>query len=374
VRALRRFALDLFLIAVAAVLQIAALPGRWIEDDYANGIYAGLARTFVPIANVVPFTVGDVIFMAIVLGVIAYWIAGWRAGRGAWHARAAALALRTAAVVACILIWFDAAWALNYRRSPIVRRVAFDRARVTPGDVAAFGARIVAELNATAPSAHARHDTEAEMEGALAGAFEPVVRRLGDRYDVIVSRPKTTIFDWWFGMAGIGGQWDPFAYETVLNAQFLPFERPFALAHEWGHVAGFGDESDANLIAALTTMRAKDPFIRYSGLFWAYGFLPDADRRAAHLSPLVKADLAAARRRFFRTYNPRLYSLQWYVYDKYLRANRVTAGVVSYSLFVQVLVGTPLDRDGLPVTRTAPARSTPAARSAAATAAGSAGA
>jgi hypothetical protein len=348
-----RFAPDVILITVALGLQIVALPAGWIENDYANGIYAGLARTFVPLANALPFTAGDGIFALIALGMIAAWIVGWRRGRGAWPGRVASLALHTAAVVAAIIIWFDAAWALNYRRAPIVRRVAFDPARLSARNVSAFSAEIVSALNATAPLAHARQETETDMERALAAAFEPVVRRLGDRYAVIVSRPKVTMFDGWFGMAGIGGQWDPFAYETVLNAQFLPFERPFAIAHEWGHVAGFGDESDANLIAALTTLRSKDPLIRYSGLFWAYGFLPDADRHAARLSPLVRADLAAARQRFMRTYNPRLYALQWYVYDKYLRANRVSAGVVSYTLFVQVLVGTPLDREGLPVaTRT----------------------
>jgi len=350
-RNLRRYGIDAGLIIIAGLLQSVALPAGWIENDYANGLYAGLARTFVPLTNATPFTIGDAILLTIVLGVIAYWIIGWRTGRGSRLSRAAALMLRTAAVVAFIVIWFDAAWALNYRRVPIVERVAFDPARLNPHNVSAFSAAIVSGLNTTAPLAHAEHDTEAQMEGALAAAFAPVVRRLGDRYDVIVSRPKRTLFDWWFGMAGIGGQWDPFAYETVLNAEFLPFERPFAIAHEWGHVAGFGDESDANLIAALTTLRSKDALIRYSGLFWAYGFLPDRDRRALHLSPLVLADLAAARRRFLRAYNSRLYTLQWYVYDKYLRANRVTAGVVSYTLFVQVLVGTPLDRDGLPLTR-----------------------
>ena len=348
---IRGYATDAGLILAAIVLQVVALPARWIENDYANGIYAALARTFVPIANAVPFTIGDGIFLAIVLGLVAYWIVGWRSGRGPRLARAARLALRTAAVIALIVVWFDAAWALNYRRAPIVRRVAFNPARVNPHDVSVFSASIVAGLNATAPLAHAEHPTEAQLEGTLAEAFAPVVRRLGDRYDVVVSRPKRTLFDWWFELAGIGGQWDPFAYETILNAEFLPFERPFAMAHEWGHVAGFGDESDANLIAALTTLRSGDAFIHYSGLFWAYGFLPESDRRALHVSPLVKADLAAARRRFLRRYNPQLYSLQWSVYDKYLRANRVTAGVVSYTLFVQVLVGTPLDRDGLPLMR-----------------------
>ncbi len=349
--ATRGYLFDGLIIGVAAALQWAPLPADWIENGYANGIYPLLARTFVPLANAVPFTIGDLIFCAIVLGVIASWVIGWRRLRGSPAARVWRLTVRTAAVAAAIVIWFDAAWALNYRRAPIVKRVAFDPARLTARNVSAFSARIVSALNATATPAHAEQLTEAQMQTALAEAEAPVLRRLGDRSSISVSRPKRTIFDPWFELAGIGGQWDPFAYETLLNAEFLPFERPFALAHEWGHVAGFGDESDANLIAALTTLRSKDAFIRYSGLFWAYGFLPEHDRRALPLSPLVRADLAAARRRFLRSYNPRLSAAQWFVYDKYLRVNGVRAGVVSYSLFIQVLVGTPLDGAGLPVAR-----------------------
>jgi hypothetical protein len=351
--ALRRHGFDAGIIILAILLQLVALPPGWIERDYANGAYAALARTFVPLANDVPFSVGDVLLIAIVLGLLAYWIVVWRTGSGSRRVRFARALLRTAATLALILLWFDAAWALNYRRVPIAQRVAFDPARVTPRAVARFAASIVAGLNASAPAAHAEHPTEAALEARLATAFAPVVRRLGDRYDVEVSRPKRTVFDWWFGMAGIGGMWDPFAYETLLNADFLFFERPFALAHEWGHVAGFGDEGDANLIAALTTLRSRDPLIHYSGLFWAYGFLPEAARRSLRLSPLVAADLGAARQRFLRRYNPRIYDLQWSMYDKYLRANRVPRGVVSYSLFVQVLVGTPLDHDGLPLRRAA---------------------
>jgi hypothetical protein len=350
--ALRRHAVDVALVAAAALLQVVPLAPGWIENGYANGIYAGLARTFVPLSNGMPFAVGDAILIAIVGGLVVYWVARLRRGPGSRLNRVAQALLRTAGVLAFVTLWFDCAWALNYRRVPVVQRVAFDPARLTPRNVEAFSAAIVADLNRTAPLAHARSEAEPELESALATAFAPVVLRLGDRYDVIVSRPKTTIFNWWFALAGIGGEWDPFAYETLLNAEFLPFERPFALAHEWGHVAGFGDESDANLIAALTTLRSKDALIHYSGLFWAYGFLPEEARRKLRVSPLVRADLAAASRRFLRRYNPRIYAFQWTMYDKYLRANRVTAGVVSYSLFVQVLAGTPLDRDGLPLART----------------------
>ncbi len=347
----RRYGPDVGLIALALVLQVVPIDARWLENGYANGIYPALARTFVPLANAVPVSLGDCILIAILGGLGVYWIAGWRRYPDPAVRRLARIALRTAAVAAVAVLWFDAAWALNYRRVPIVGRIAYNRARVSPQSVSAFSATIVRQLNATVLPAHADVESENVLEARLANAFEPVVRRLGDRYDVKLSRPKQTIFDRWFGMAGIGGQWDPFAYETLLNGNFLPFERPFALAHEWGHVAGFGDESDANLIAALTTLRSGDPLIRYSGLFWAYGFLPDADRERLPISPLVRADLNAARTRFLRYYDPRVFVAQWFVYDKFLRANRVAAGVVSYSLFVQVLVGTPLDREGLPQLR-----------------------
>jgi hypothetical protein len=344
------FAASIALVALAAVLQLAPLPAGWIEGTYANGIYATLERTCVPLANRLPFTLGDVLLLALAVGLLVGGVTIAR--RPEPRARRwGRLAARGTATIALIAIWFNLAWALNYRRDPIIDRVVFDAARVDPRGVHALATRIVTQLDATAPQAHAERISEAQLEATLAQAYAPVMRRLGDRYAIILSRPKTTLFDRWFELAGIGGTWDPFAYETILNAEFLPFERPFALAHEWGHVGGFGNEGDANLIAALTTLRSRDPLIRYSGLFWAFGFLPEDDRRTAALSPLVRADLDAAEHRFLRWYNPRLFSFQWFVYDKYLRANRVERGVVSYSQFVQMLVGMTLDADGLPVTR-----------------------
>ena len=61
------------------------------------------------------------------------------------------------------------------------------------------------------------------------------------------------------------------------------------------------------------------------------------------------ADFNAGRDRFLRYYNPRLFRLSWGVYDHYLKANGVTGGIVSYSRFVQMIVGTTFDRDGLPL-------------------------
>jgi len=117
--------------------------------------------------------------------------------------------------------------------------------------------------------------------------------------DLHVTQPMNTAFNRYETTwnAGVGGQYDPFAFETLLNASFLPFEVPRALAHEWSHAAGFGDEGDANLIGTLTCLRSSDPLIRYSGAYWTYGELPESDRRRIHLKPAVLADFYPERDR-----------------------------------------------------------------------------
>ena len=46
-----------------------------------------------------------------------------------------------------------------------------------------------------------------------------------------------------------------FWLETLLAPDLLDVERPFVIAHEWGHLAGFADESEANFIAWLACLR-----------------------------------------------------------------------------------------------------------------------
>jgi hypothetical protein len=307
--------------------------------------------TFVPLANAVPFAVGDVEAVFVVGFLAAGWIVGLRRARGRRCRAAVLLLAHTAALTAALVIAFNLLWGWNYRRAPVAERVDYAAARVTAARVSAFADRIAAILDDEVGPAHERMRTETAtaMRAELRRDFLPVVARLGDTWPVAVTVPKTTLVERVYEMAGVGGQYDPFAFETLLDSAFLPFEVPRALAHEWSHAAGFGDEGDANLIGTLTCLRSPDPLIRYSGAYWTYGELPASDRRRLHLAPAVRADLNAGRERYLRYYNPRLFALSWGFYDRYLRANGVAGGVVSYSHFLQLLVGTSFDSQGLPL-------------------------
>jgi hypothetical protein len=340
--------LDVLAIALAWAATSAALPREVIERVYANGLFAAMNHVFVPVANIAPFAFGDIELLVVIVAAIAWWV---RSLRRTPRERRWRIALRlgahTIGYAALGVVLFELLWGFNYRRATVIARVDYSDARVTDATVAAFSERIVAILNDNVAAAHAETFDQAKLQAA----FEPVVRRLGDASDVVVTRPKLTIMQPYYDAAGIGGQYSPFSFETMLNASFLPWEVPRALAHEWAHAGGFTDEGDANYIGTLTCLRSDDPLIRYSGAFWTYGDLPESQRRRLRLDPRVIADFQASRERYLRHYIAWLSGYQWRFYDRFLRSHGVRGGVASYGFFLKLLVGTPLDAGGLPVVR-----------------------
>lgn len=347
----RALALDALAVALAWISTSAPLPRDWIENQYANGLFAAMNRAFVPLANRVPFAIGDLEAIVAIVALTVWWTRSLR-GTPRKERRRMLLALlaHTAGWAAVGVVAFETLWGLNYRRDTISARIDYEPSRVTDTAVARFSERIVGILNHDVGAAHAEKLDLAKLREA----YEPVVARLGDRWDVAVSVPKTTLLQPYYEAAGIGGQYQPFGFETLLNASFLEVERPRALAHEWAHVGGFTDEGDANFIGTLACLRSNDPLIRYSGAFWTYGELPASERAKLRLDPRVIADFEASRERFLRHYKPQIFAVQWNLYDRFLRANHVAGGVASYGYFLRLLVGTPLDATGLPMVRSGP--------------------
>jgi hypothetical protein len=62
----------------------------------------------------------------------------------------------------------------------------------------------------------------------------------------------------YFKAAGVEGMTDPFFLETLVAGDLLPFERPFVIAHEWSHLAGFANEGEANFLGWLTCMKGSE--------------------------------------------------------------------------------------------------------------------
>lgn len=326
-------------IAVAAVAALSPLPEGAVERWYSRGLFPHLQRALTSGSNLVPFALFDVLWIgAIAAAVIACFrlvrAHGWRAGL-----------LRTSAVIASraalVYVAFLAAWGLNYRRVPLIEKVAFDPARVTRSASTALGEWAVSELNASYAAAHA---TRVPLD-RLHAAFEEAHAALGGA-PIVPGRPKGTVLGWYFHKASIAGMTDPFLLETLLAPDLLDVERPFVVAHEWAHLAGYADESEASFVAYLACRRGESG-ARYSGALALIGYARPARPLDVALDIGPRTDLAAIRARYAQTSRP-LRTAARESYDKYLKANRVERGIESYDAVVQLILGTELDRRGNP--------------------------
>jgi hypothetical protein len=330
----------LVLAAVAAAL-LPVDPAR-VEKWYSTGLYPRLQAHVTPLTNRVPVALLDLavatcILVGAVLFVRSIEIVGWRraVARGA---------LSLMAGTAVIYLVFLIMWGLNYRRVPLERKLDYDRSRITRPAAVALANKAAAEMNGGFAAAHAT----AWDSRTLEASFDRVLRRLGARRSVVPGIPKRSLLTLYFRRAAIDGMTDPFFLEIIVNTDVLDVERPFVLAHEWAHLAGYADESEANFVAWLTCLEG-DSLARYSGWVATYEYavrpLPRDERRAiAALAAGPRDDLRAMAARYERS-SPVVREAASDVYDGYLRANRVDEGIASYEAVLRLMLGTRLGPD-----------------------------
>jgi hypothetical protein len=320
----------------------------WIERAYVNGVYPHWEHAAFSITNPVPWSLGDVAGLIGVLAIV-WRVVAFFPRRKRTLAALGFTVLDIAAIIGLYAIWFELGWGWNYARAPVETRLAFDAKRVTPQAADALRVRAIHEMNALAPAAHL-HAGDALDLSTLASNWLPVVRRAGDDWTPLVGSAKPTITDPFMQATGTSGYINPLSLTVQTAGDLLWFERPFDMAHEWTHVGAFAREDEANYAAILTCLRSGDPVIRYSGWLELFLYLPpQAHYRHSEFVSLVWQDFAAIRRRDARHVNVLLAHWTWRTYNVYLKSNRIASGIQNYNEVTRLILGVPLDGEGLPI-------------------------
>jgi hypothetical protein len=348
----------LLVIGVAIVAAILPVSPDQVERWFSIGLYPRIQRVLTPLSNAVPTALFDWLILISVIAAVTLLVRGIRAARRERRWAPAGIGLvRTLSVVAVLYLLFLSLWGFNYRRVPMRERLLFGSVAVNANDVMRLGNRAVDEMNALYPAAHQPNAFGNEwQEPSLRHAFTLAQAMLSDGPPVVPGRLKSTAFGTWFRWTSVDGMVDPFALEVLVNPDLLPFERPFVAAHEWSHLAGFADESEANFVGWLTCIRASPP-AQYSGWLYLYwqisGELGEADRAKLweRVAPGPRSDIAAIRERLLRGQLPLLRMASWRIYDQYLKANRVESGVRSYGEVVTLILRARFAPGWIPVRR-----------------------
>ena len=344
----RRRVLALLIVVTAVAAGVVPVPPAFVERVYSGGVYPVLQRTLTSFSNRIPLALIDVLLFA-----AAAWLAFVLAGVGALFRPGRSESLRQMAgrvilPAAVLYLAFLVLWGFNYRRLSLDSKLALDSQAVTLDAARSLASTAVMRVNSLHDAAHAAGWPERDVvDQSLAVAFAAAERDVGVDHLTVPGRPKRSVLDWYFRAAAVAGMTDPFFLETLVASDLLPFERPFVLAHEWSHLAGFADEGEANFIGWLTCLHGGTS-AQYSGWLSLYtelaGSLPRRDRVdvAASLAAGPREDLQAMADRLARNVNRRVSAAGWRVYDQYLKANRIEAGAASYAQVVRLALGTEL--------------------------------
>lgn len=320
------------------------MPRRAIDAWYSNGVFPLLQHALTAFSNAVPFALFDPLWIG-----AAACTAAWTYRRLRERPLSRSLlrmVIEAAVAVSALYLVFLFTWGLNYRRVAIRDRVEFDSSRVTREAAGVLGGRVATQLNTLYAAAH----KQPTPISTLAAAFASAQRSLGSKWTIVPARPKPTLLGAYFHQTAITGMTDPFLLETMIAPDLLEVEKPFVIAHEWAHLAGYADESEANFVGWLACQHG-DAAAQYSAALMMIGYVRPSNetlRQALTIGP--RTDLFAIQERYART-SRTLQIAAREGYNAYLKANRVPAGVVSYDLVVQLVLGTAFDPNGNPVMR-----------------------
>ncbi len=351
-----RVLFGLLIVALAVLAAFAPIDAHLVERWYSTGIYPFIQQVMTPVSNLVPFALLDVVavtaFGALVVMLVRAVLQARR--KRSWKP-VFATGARLVIAGAFVYLLFLAVWGLNYRRVSMTERLVLDRTSASPQTILELGRTSVEQLNKLHSTAHSEGwRTSPWREYRMRNAFSSVLLRLSDATPAEPGRMKSSIFGPYFRWTSVDGMVNPFGLEALANPDLLPFELPFVAAHEWAHLAGYADESEASFVGFLTCIRAATP-AAYSGwlfLYWQINSEVSVDERrqlASMLEEGPRRDIAAIAERMRRGQVPLLRDAGWRVYDHYLKANRVEEGVRNYGMVLTLLARARFEEGWLPV-------------------------
>ncbi|HXB95310.1 MAG TPA: DUF3810 domain-containing protein [Puia sp.] len=337
-------------ILLAAAIKVFSYFPSAVEQYYSKGFYPVIARLQRILFGWVPFSIGDVLYLAVIVLLLYRLVRLIRrlilreAGDRWW--------LRVAGQVAFAGLWiyitFNILWGLNYDRLGIADQLQLTVKPYSTTELNALTGIIVRELNDLDNWSRMHHADLIHIRSLRGGAIRAYDSLALDDPQFVYKNPsvKSSLFSYPGVYMGFAGYYNPFTGEAQVNTEDPLFTQPYTTCHEMGHQLGYAKENEANFIGFLAARSSPDPAFRYSvyldlflysarELFVRDSVLAKSFRDS--LAPGVLEDLRELQR-FNRKYANPIEPVIWRLYGRYLRANRQPQGIVTYSEVIAWLI------------------------------------
>ena len=253
--------LALALLAFCLVCRFVPGVGEW----YALNLYPWISGVLSLVSSPFPFSLEEVIVLGFV-GYLIYIIVRSIRKRsfGSWLGS-------TLLTILWLYVWLYMGWENNYFRSSFYERGSLERVAYDEKEFMDFLSDYSYNLDASYCK------VESIDKKALCRDIKDFYRRQDSSWGLTTprswQRPKRPLINILYSSVGVLGFMGPFAGESQLNADLLPSQYPFTLAHELAHLYGVSSEAEANYWAYKYCTGSSDKAVRYSGYFSLLGYV-----------------------------------------------------------------------------------------------------
>ncbi|MDE6216197.1 DUF3810 domain-containing protein [Bacteroides sp.] len=332
----------LLIVCLSTVWATQLLPG-W-GDIYAQFVYPTVSRLLSSFSRLLPFAVGDLFIFLSIAGLLLYpFYARHHRGKKKWKP----ILLNEAEYLLWLYAWFYLAWGLNYSQKDFHTRTGIPYTAYTPEVFQRFADSYINRLNASYTDI-TTIDKPTVCRESVQG-YRQISDTLGvHRPPRLSPRAKTMLFTPLTSMVGITGSMGPFFCEFTLNGDLLPSQYPATYAHELAHLLGITSEAEANFYAYQVCTRSPVQAIRFSGYLSILShvlmnarLLMDEEAYTAltdRIRPEIKTLYLQNRAYWMEKYSPLVGEIQNFIYDLYLKGNRIQNGRKNYSEVIGLLI------------------------------------
>ncbi len=320
----------------------------WVERYYSNGLYLWISKFFRTLFGWIPFSVGELIYTALIILAIRYIVKNRKKIKG--HPLKF---LRDVVIVLSVFYFtFHMVWGMNYYRKTLAETLAI-RDEATIEQIKKLTEDLIAKTNEIQFQITADSTALVKVPYTHNEIFEKTInsyKALDMQMPFLeYQRPniKKSMYSIPSSYIGINGYLNPFTNEAQVNSTTPVFRFTVVSGHEIGHQIGYSAENETNFIGYLVTLKNEDIYFQYS----AYAYALNHCLRAMHridkeASIKLYKKLNAGTKKNYQelidhnnAYKTPLEPVFKSIFNTFLKANNQKDGIKSYSKVVNLLVG-----------------------------------
>jgi hypothetical protein len=316
-----------------------------VNRFYSIGVYRWLSSIQQVLFSWLPFSLGDLLYIAIISGML---YTGFRMCRAVLRKQWLLLVKRLAQTLVAVLCFINAfylLWGLNYFRPPASVLLNLPYKPYTLTEL-----KSVTQLLIDSTNHQRQHLSQLNIRVNSSQVYAEAVKaikQLQSRNRVFMSfKPvvKPSLFTPVINYMVTAGYYNPFSGEAQINYAMPVVNRPVTACHEMAHQMGFGREDEANFVGYLAGTQSNNGLLKYSAYYMATQEMMYQLRRQdstlfkdfkSRLLPAVLADMKAESR-YWKHYQNQLGELSSLFYDNFLKVNNQPEGLQTYNRMVNL--------------------------------------